>query len=171
MSRSLVSMVDGHLVFGDAVARVADSRSPLGAAARIVAESYACLTAMRELNLAGRQARDDHEARMAVLQNRRVEASASLRQMRNRVGQAARAPVRHRVRATGRTAELGLDGGQVAGRDRAGHRRLPPRKVSGLSFWSADGGSPASSTDRHSVVHQAVGVEVLAVRGSLSVSL
>jgi len=88
MSKDLVSFRNGHLVFSDAVSRVAESLSPLGAASRIVAESYTCLIAMREINLEGRKVENDKQLQLAQLSHRRAKASAALRQMQNRVGQA-----------------------------------------------------------------------------------
>jgi hypothetical protein len=88
MAKDLVSLKNGHLVFGDAVSRVAESLSPLGAASRIVAESYTCLIAMREINLEGRRVENDKQLQLAKLSSRRTEASAALREMQNRVGQA-----------------------------------------------------------------------------------
>ena len=91
------------------------------------------------------------------------------------VGQGAGAAMADRAGTARRTPELRLDRGQVGVGDRtrpvghaAGHPPWrPPRYFSGCGFVCADGGSPASWTDLHSVVHQAVGVEVVDVRGSL----
>jgi hypothetical protein len=81
-------MANGHLVFGEAVSRVAEALSPLGAAARIVAESCALVVEMREINLEGRRVENDKEVKLTALANRRAESSAALREMRSRLGNA-----------------------------------------------------------------------------------
>jgi hypothetical protein len=81
-------MANGHLVFGEAVSRVAEALSPLGAAARIVAESCALVVEMREINLEGRRVANDKEVKLTALANRRAESSAALREMRSRLGNA-----------------------------------------------------------------------------------
>lgn len=88
MSKSMVSLAGGHLVFGEAVSRIAESLSPLGAAGRVIAESYALVTEMRRINLEKVQAADAKEITLALLEQRRQESSATLRQMREGVGQA-----------------------------------------------------------------------------------
>jgi hypothetical protein len=88
VSKGLVGLAGGHLVFGEAVSRIADSLSPLGAAGRIVAESYALVTEMRRINLEKSQAADDKEIELALLERRRRESSATLRQMQQELGQA-----------------------------------------------------------------------------------
>lgn len=88
MSKGLISLAGGHLVFGEAVSRIAESLSPLGAAGRIVAESYALVTEMRRINLEKSQAADDKEIKLALLERRRRESSATLRQMRVELGRA-----------------------------------------------------------------------------------
>ncbi len=87
-TQNLVSVAEDRLIFGDAVARVAKSLSPLGGAARIVAESCACLVTMRELELEEHKVQGGTKIQLAKLANRRAEASAALRNMRDRVGQA-----------------------------------------------------------------------------------
>jgi hypothetical protein len=87
MSEGLVSMANGHLVFGEAVSRVADSLSPLGAAARIVAQSCALVVEMRELNLEGRRIDNAQEVKLTELADRRARSSAGLREMRTRLGE------------------------------------------------------------------------------------
>src|SRR5262249_2681302 len=88
VSKGLISLAGGHLVFGEAVARIADSLSPLGAAGRIVAESYALVTEMRRINLEKSQAAHDKELRLSLLERRRQGSSATLRQMRVELGRA-----------------------------------------------------------------------------------
>ncbi|HKS48558.1 MAG TPA: hypothetical protein VJT49_26290 [Amycolatopsis sp.] len=88
MSKSLVSLAGGHLVFGEAVSRIADSLSPLGAAGRIIAESYALVTEMRRINLEKTQAADAKEVTLALLERRRQESSATLHQMQQELGRA-----------------------------------------------------------------------------------
>lgn len=94
MTNQLVDVSNGRVTFGAAVARVADSLSPLGAIARVVAESSACVVAIQEIHarqeiqLAGQRVEADTTVRLAELENRRRAASASLRQMRHHGGQA-----------------------------------------------------------------------------------
>ncbi|MCW2139611.1 hypothetical protein BXY51_004172 [Actinoplanes cyaneus] len=89
----------GGLVFGDVVARVADSLSPLGAAARIFAEAGALVVDYREmqldqrhkgrkLDLEERRADNAKEIRLAELAERRRTSSSALREMRTRLGDA-----------------------------------------------------------------------------------
>lgn len=86
MTKQLVSVENGRVTFGEAVGRVADSLSPLGAIARIIAESTACAVAIQEIQLAGRTVEAQATLRLAELENRRRAASASLRQLRTQAG-------------------------------------------------------------------------------------
>lgn len=71
----VVQMADhGGLVFGDVVSRVADSLSPLGAAARIVAEASALVFEFREIQLGHR----DMGSRMYI-KERRVDSAEKIR--------------------------------------------------------------------------------------------
>jgi hypothetical protein len=88
MSMDLVGVENGQVVFGEAVSRLADSLSPLGAAARVFAESCACIAEMRRLNLEGRRIDADKTERLAGLENRRVAVGAALRDMHDQVGYA-----------------------------------------------------------------------------------
>lgn len=88
MSSDLVGVENGQVVFGDAVSRLAEALNPLGAAARFVAESCACINEMRRLNLEGRRIEADKTERLIGLENRRVAVGAALRDMHNRVGHA-----------------------------------------------------------------------------------
>lgn len=88
MSNSLVRISDGHLVFGEAVSRIAESLNPLGAAARLIAESYALTTEMRRINLEKTQAADSKEITLALLDQRRGESSTMLRQQQQELGRA-----------------------------------------------------------------------------------
>jgi len=74
----LVREVNGHLVFGDAVARVAETLSPLGAAARIVAEVTATGVELRRLSLEGKQIEADKMLALLRLENRHVEAGKTI---------------------------------------------------------------------------------------------
>ena len=74
------------MVFGEAVTRVADSLSPLSAAARIVAQSCALAIEMRELNLESRRIDNDKEVKLVELGDRRATSSAALQEMRTRLG-------------------------------------------------------------------------------------
>lgn len=88
MAKSLVRVADGHLVFGETVSRIAESLNPLGVAARLVAESYALTTEMRRINPEKSQAADSKEITLALLDQRRRESSATLRQQQQELGQA-----------------------------------------------------------------------------------
>lgn len=100
MNDSLVQASEGGgLVFGDVVARVADSLSPLGAAARIFAEAGALVVDWREMQLEQRhrgrrldieeqRVGNAKEVRLAELAERRRGSAAALREMRTRLGDA-----------------------------------------------------------------------------------
>ena len=86
VSEGLVSTANGRVVFGEAVTRVADSLSPLGAAARIVAQSCALAVEMRELNLESRKIDNAKEVKLTKLADRRATSTAALDEMRTRLG-------------------------------------------------------------------------------------
>jgi hypothetical protein len=88
VSKSLVSLAEGRVVFGDAVSRIANALNPLGAAGRVIAESYALATEMRRINLEKTQAADAKEITLALLDRRRQESSATLHQMQQELGRA-----------------------------------------------------------------------------------
>jgi NAD(P)-dependent dehydrogenase (short-subunit alcohol dehydrogenase family) len=100
VNNSLVQASEGGgLVFGDVVARVADSLSPLGAAARMFAEAGALVVDFREMQLEQRhrgrkldveekRADNAKEIRLAELAERRRSSSTALREMRTRLGDA-----------------------------------------------------------------------------------
>jgi hypothetical protein len=88
VSESLVSLTGGHFVFSEAVSRIADSLSPLGAAGRIIAESYALVTEMRRINLEKTQAADTKEDTLALLERHRQESSATLHHVQEELGRA-----------------------------------------------------------------------------------
>ncbi|TDB73872.1 hypothetical protein, partial [Micromonospora sp. KC721] len=108
MTRQLVRVTDQGMTFGTAVARVAESLSPLGAIARIVAESTACAVTMKELDVAGRRIDATTEVALTRLENRRKDAAASLHELRRQVGrsdltaEALRQCIRNMRRALGR---------------------------------------------------------------------
>lgn len=84
---SLVSIEGSQVRFSEAVGRIADSLSPLGGdTGRCVAESYALVTEVRRINEA--KAAADREIKLAVLDQRRRESSASLRHMKKELGRA-----------------------------------------------------------------------------------
>lgn len=89
MSSDLVGVENGQVVFGDAVSRLAEVLNPLGAVAGLVAQSCACITEMRRLNLEGRKIDADKTERLVGLENRRVAVGSALRGMHNEVGHAA----------------------------------------------------------------------------------
>jgi hypothetical protein len=82
MSGELVREVQGRIVFTDAVSKIADCLSPLGAVARIAAEAGAVTVEMRRLSLEGRQIEADRLESMARLENRRSDASHTIAAMR-----------------------------------------------------------------------------------------
>lgn len=88
MSKSLASVANGRVVFGEAVSHIAESLNPLGAASRIIAETYALTTEMRRINLEKTQTADDKELALAVLDQRRRESSATLRRKQEELGHA-----------------------------------------------------------------------------------
>ena len=81
----LVDVTGGRVIFGAAVSRIAESLSPLGAAGRHVAESYVLNAEMRRI---AREDAQDKEIKLALLERRREESSATLRQMRQELGRA-----------------------------------------------------------------------------------
>ena len=85
MSEEIVREVGGRLVFGDAVARIADTLSPLGAAARIVAESGAIAVQLRRLGLEGRRAEAERIATLTRLEHRHAAVGATLHAMHRTV--------------------------------------------------------------------------------------
>jgi nucleoside phosphorylase len=110
-SKGLIDMAGDRLVFGETVARIADSLRPLGAAGRLVAESYAVATEMRRISLEETRAADDKEVRLALLEQRRRESSATLRQMQQELGRAdasAKALRQCMVNMQSKTVEPGL---------------------------------------------------------------
>ncbi|WP_372670295.1 hypothetical protein [Amycolatopsis kentuckyensis] len=88
MSRELVGFENGRIVFGQAVSHLAEALNPLGAAARIFAESCACAVEMRELNVEGRRIDAAKVERLTALADRRVAVGESLKSMHDRVGHA-----------------------------------------------------------------------------------
>lgn len=88
MSNGLIRVTGEHVQFTESVSRIAESLSPLGEAGRHVAESYALNAEMQRLKLKESRAADDREITLKLLEQRRRESSASLRQMRRNLGQA-----------------------------------------------------------------------------------
>ena len=85
----LVTVEGSHVRFSESVARIADSLSPLGEdTGRCVAESYALATEIRRIN--SEKAAHDKEVRLAVLDQRRRESTATLRHMQKELGRADR---------------------------------------------------------------------------------
>jgi hypothetical protein len=87
----LVTVEGNQVRFSEAVSRVADSLGPLGPAARCVAESYALGTEIDRVGQAG--ASHDREVKLAVLDQRRRESSATLRSMQKELGRADKSAV------------------------------------------------------------------------------
>ncbi|MEU5266683.1 hypothetical protein [Amycolatopsis sp. NPDC021455] len=88
MDRELVRFDNGRVVFGQAVSHLAEALNPLGAAARIFAESCACAVEMRQLSVEGRRIDAAKVERLTALADRRVAVGASLKSMHNRVDHA-----------------------------------------------------------------------------------
>jgi hypothetical protein len=86
MPKALVSTENGHLVFGDAVSRVADSLSPFGAAARIVTESCALAIELRQLSLESKRIDHGKEVTLRSLEDRRALSTAALQELRSELG-------------------------------------------------------------------------------------
>jgi hypothetical protein len=108
VTKELATFDNGRVTFGDAVARVADSLSPLGAIARIVAESTACAVTMKELEVAGRRIDAEKTVTLDRLASRREQSAASIRELRRQAGrvdlsaEALRECIRNMQRALGR---------------------------------------------------------------------
>ena len=83
MSEGLVDTANGHLVFGDAVSRVADSLSPFGAAARIVTQSCALAIELRQLSLESKRIDHGKEVTLRSLEARRALSTSALQQLRS----------------------------------------------------------------------------------------
>lgn len=77
----LVREVNGRIVFGDAVGRIAETLNPLGAAARVVAEAGAVGAELRRLALEGRQIEADRLEALLRLEDRRVAAGETIHDM------------------------------------------------------------------------------------------
>lgn len=86
MSKALVSTENGHLVFGDAVSRVADSLSPFGAAARIVTQSCALAIELRQLSLESKRIDHGKEVTLRSLEDRRALSTSALQELRSELG-------------------------------------------------------------------------------------
>jgi hypothetical protein len=85
MVGDLVREVNGHIVFGDAVARIAETLNPLGAAARIVAEAGAVGVELRRLSLEGRRIEADGLEALLRLENRRAAVGETIHDMHRTV--------------------------------------------------------------------------------------
>lgn len=88
MSNGLIRVTGDNVVFGEAVSRIAESLSPLGPAGRHVAESYALDAEMRRVRLEETKVAADQEIKLKLLDQRRRESSASLRQLQQQLGRA-----------------------------------------------------------------------------------
>ncbi|GAA3625695.1 hypothetical protein C8D88_104348 [Lentzea atacamensis] len=88
MANGLIRMTGDHVGFTESVSRIAESLKPLGPAGRHVAESYALDAEMRRVRLEENLAADAKEITLKLLDQRRKESSASLRQMRKELGRA-----------------------------------------------------------------------------------
>lgn len=84
----LVTVEGSHVKFSESVSRIADSLKPLGDAGRCVAEQYALATEIRRINL--EKAVHDKEVKLAVLDQRRRESTATLRHVQKELGRADR---------------------------------------------------------------------------------
>src|SRR5262245_19380286 len=81
MSGELAREVNGHMVFGDDVARIAETLSPLGAVARIVAEVGATKVEMERLTQEGKQIEADRMEALLRLKHRKVTVSKTIHEM------------------------------------------------------------------------------------------
>jgi len=81
----LIRVTGDNVVFGESVKRITESLKPLGPAGRHVAESYALDAEMRRIR---QEVTGAHEFKLKLLDQRRQESSASLRQMRKELGRA-----------------------------------------------------------------------------------
>ncbi len=81
---------------GDAVSRIADSLSPLGAVARIVAEGCAARLEMRRLTLEGKQIEAEQLERTARIDNRQANVTEILQTMRREVAKGERNAKKYR---------------------------------------------------------------------------
>ena len=77
----VVREVNGRLVFGDAVARIAETLSPLGATARVVAEAGAVGVQLRRLSLEGKRLESERMQALAHLEDRRATVGATIKAM------------------------------------------------------------------------------------------
>lgn len=82
---------------GDAVSRIADSLSPLGAVARIVAEGCAARLEMRRLTLEGKQIEAEQQECVARLNNRQANVTEILERMRREAAESERTAKRYRA--------------------------------------------------------------------------
>jgi hypothetical protein len=85
VSGELAREQNGHLVFGDVVARVAETLSPLGAAARVAAEICATRVEMRRLSLEGNKIEAAKMEAVLRLEHRDVAVGKSIHEMRRTV--------------------------------------------------------------------------------------
>ncbi|QKV79747.1 hypothetical protein [Amycolatopsis sp. Hca4] len=83
LSREMVSVENGRIVFGQAVSQLAESLNPLGAAAKAVAEVSACITEMGRLKVESKRIDADSGERLTALADRRAAVGAALQEMRN----------------------------------------------------------------------------------------
>ncbi|MEV6711450.1 hypothetical protein AB0M48_05320 [Lentzea sp. NPDC051208] len=84
----LVTFEGRDVGFTDALSRVAEQLTPLGPAGRCVAETYALATEIRRVHES--KAVDDRDIRLAVLDQRRRESTATLRGMQKELGRAGK---------------------------------------------------------------------------------
>ncbi|MFD9701041.1 hypothetical protein [Lentzea sp. NPDC059081] len=87
MSNDWARVTGDRVQFTDTVSRITESLKPLGAAARPVAETYALNAEMQTLHR-NRTRTGEEEIQLKLLDQRRRESSASLRQMREHLGRA-----------------------------------------------------------------------------------
>lgn len=85
MTGEIVSKIDGRLVFGDAVARVAETLSPFSAAARAVTEVAAVAVQVRELQLEGKRIEAEQMEALLQLKHRHSHVNGSLQDMHRTV--------------------------------------------------------------------------------------
>ncbi|NUR59066.1 MAG: hypothetical protein HOV87_10400 [Catenulispora sp.] len=86
MSNGPARVVNGRVVFGEAVTQAAQALNPIGAVGRILAETYALTAEMRRISLEKNQNAGDKEIALAVLEQRRQASSATIQNSRDLLG-------------------------------------------------------------------------------------
>lgn len=83
MSNEIISVKNNRVVFGETISRVAETLSPLGAAAKVVAELSACVSEMGRLKVEGKRIAADNGAQLAVIDARKAAVRETFRSLRD----------------------------------------------------------------------------------------